>query len=296
MHSGNHILKWLCYFDIFSHPLTNQEIYKLCNYSSSSDLQADLDELIANNSIYSQDQFYSIQQEIDKLIQERTKKEQEAKKYFKKLPRYAKLIARFPYVKGIAISGSLSKNIMYEDGDIDYFIITNKERLWVARTFLILYKKVFLLNSRKYFCVNYFVDEDNMRLHDENIFTAVEIAHLSPVYNQHVFDTLKKQNEWTKAHLNNFEPPVTLEQQKSGGLFKKSTEYMLNGSLGEWLDTYFMKMTYKRWQKKFKDFPKEKFDQTMRSNRGVSKHHPRDFQTKVLKEFNLRLAKFGIAE
>ena len=66
----------------------------------------------------------------------------------------AKFISKFPYIENVSISGALSKNYYNNDGDIDFFLITQPNRLWIARTLLIIYKKMFLLNSRKYFCVN----------------------------------------------------------------------------------------------------------------------------------------------
>ena len=82
----------------------------------------------------------------------------------------------------MGISGSLSKGYYDDDGDIDFFIITSPKRLWIARTFLILYKKIFLLNSRKYFCVNYFISSNALEIEEKNIFTATELTTLLPMF------------------------------------------------------------------------------------------------------------------
>ena len=67
-----------------------------------------------------------------------------AKNIYQKALTVSRLISKFPYVEGVGISGSLSKGYYDDDGDIDFFIITSPKRLWIARTFLILYKKLFL--------------------------------------------------------------------------------------------------------------------------------------------------------
>ncbi len=90
---------------------------------------------------------------------------------------------------------------MHEDGDIDFFIITKADRLWICRTLLVLYKKVFLLNSRKYFCVNYFVDENNLKIKDKNMFTAIEVKHLLSVYNPELIGHFKEINNWTNEFI-----------------------------------------------------------------------------------------------
>ena len=41
----------------------------------------------------------------------------------------AKLFYKFPYVRAVGVSGSVSKNFADENADIDYFIITKANRL-----------------------------------------------------------------------------------------------------------------------------------------------------------------------
>ena len=289
-----HILKWLAYFDVFQHPLTSKELAQLCSCDVEV-IKEQVEHLEKERRCFIHGDYVSINSDVETLVEQRKFKEDEAGKYFSKLPRYVRLIRKFPFVKGIAISGSLSKNVMYEDGDVDYFIITQENRMWLCRTLLILFKKTILLNSRKYFCLNYFVDEKNLKIRDKNIFTAVEIAYLLPVYNLELFDDLKKQNNW----VSNFIPPVDLdistiqlEKKKRSSVLEK----IFSKNLGEKLDIYFMQLTYKRWQKKFSNFPKVKFDQTMRSERGVSKHHPKDFQNTVLSIYESKLKMLNIQD
>lgn len=287
------LLKAIAYFDIFNHPLKADELKNLSGLSDS-DFQSISSALVHKGDLYFYEEYYSIRKDIFKQIEERKLKEEEAKKYFNKLPFYAKLIKSFPFVRSISISGSLSKNVMHEDGDIDYFIITAPGRLWICRTFLILFKKAFLLNSKKYFCVNYFVDENNLEILDKNIFTAVEVSHLIPVYNKSLMDYFKEKNSWTKAYFPTFENPIKIAPFEGNEFLKRAIEFIFNGKLGDQLDLLFMRTTYKKWSKKFKHFDTSKLELTMRSNRGISKHHPQDFQNKVLKEFQLRMDQLNI--
>lgn len=294
MNDSTQILKWLAYFDVFQHPLTIKELGKLCR-TAPEIIEKKVENLVDEKRCFNSENYVSIDKDVNTLVKERKYKEGEAKKYFHKLPRYVRLIRKFPFVKGVAISGSLSKNVMYEDGDIDYFIITQENRMWLCRTFLILFKKIILLNSRKYFCVNYFVDEKNLKIRDQNIFTAVEMAFLLPVYNDEIFNELKAQNQWVDKFIPQIDldiSSVLLEKRKRLNLLER----ILNKNLGEKLDIYFMKLTYKRWQKKFSNVPKIKFDQTMRSERGVSKHHPKDFQNTVLSAYETKLQTLNIQD
>jgi len=266
----------LAYFDIFNHPLTKVEIKNLTN--------KDCDRLIKANVLHEFKGYYSLNKNVKELVVERLKKEKEAEKYIRKLPFFVSLISYFPFVRGIAISGSLSKGVMYSDGDIDYFIVTAANRLWICRSFLVLFKKVFLLNSKKYFCVNYFVDENNLEIPDRNMFTAVEISYLIPVYNNQVMNQLLQKNSWTKDYFSDFQHPFTFPLKTNSRKRKNGLEIIIHDSIANKLDLWLMKKTFKRWSNKFKNFNADKFELTMRTNRGVSKHHPQDFQNKVLKE------------
>lgn len=286
------ILNAIAYFDIFNHPLTKKEIINLCeNDVTVENFDHIINDLIKEGRCFNEGDFYSIQENIKQLVNQRHQKEKSANNYFKKLPFFVGLIKRFPFVRGVAISGSLSKGVMYEDGDIDYFIVTAPERLWICRSLLVLFKKVFLLNSKKYFCVNYFVDENNLEIIDKNMFTAVEISYLLPVFNTPLINKLKEENSWTKNYFPQFKHPLSLSYHPSEKKKRKGMEVLFRPNFANQLDLWLMKMTFKRWQKKFSHFSNHKFELTMRTNRGISKHHPQDFQNKVLNELNKKIAK-----
>jgi len=288
------ILRLLCYFDVFNHPLSRKELEVLVGSEKESAVQSTLEQLLSDRAIYSSEEYFGIHESIVNQVQMRKEKEQRAQKYYQKLPKYLRIIKSFPFVRGVAISGSLSKNVMHEDGDIDYFIVTAPGRLWISRTLLVLFKKVFLLNSRKYFCVNYFVDEENLEIADKNIFTAIEVNYLIPAYNSALFEDFKTKNSWTNNFLTGGCPESAIKAVEPKKGMKKILELFFYGGWGDRVDLFFMKRTYKRWQKKFKGFDAKKFELTMRTNRGVSKHHPRDFQSKVLREYETRLNQLGL--
>jgi hypothetical protein len=62
---------------------------------------------------------------------------------------------------------------------------------------------------------------------------------------------------------------------------------MFSGAQGAWLDRRAMRFTVGYWRKKFRHLSPEAFDLALKSQRGVSKHHPLHFQEKVLRQFDL---------
>mgnify|MGYP000210711558 CR=1 FL=1 len=279
----NNILDVLVYFEAFNHPLRIEEILNNCSVKYSVDKTTTaLSKLVDDEILFEFDGFFSLKPGVNILVNERLEKERHADRLFSKSAAYIRIIKSMPFVQAIAISGSMSKGVSHSKGDIDYFIITDRNRLWLARTLLILFKKVFLFNSRKFFCVNYFVDLDNFIVPDENIFTATEIAYLIPVYNSQLLDKFKSSNKWIEAYYPHFDHPIKRKEFTNSNKGKNVIKFLLKGMIGNALEEKCMQLTIKRWARKFPDFDPIKFELTMRSRQGVSKHHPRDFQNIVL--------------
>lgn len=290
-------LEPLFYYDIFSYPLTISEIYEFSCYKTidrtpMNRLEEILDELVQKGYLYKLEQFYALTNALE-WVQARKENNKRALKYLKRAHKMTRLMTCFPYVRGVFVSGSLSKNVMPLDGDIDYFIVTKPQRLWITRTFLVLFKKIFLFNSKKHFCVNYFVDEDLLEIEEKNRFTATEIATVLPIYGNQIYQDFWAANQWLKNYYPNV-APRNLEQMlpEKQGWIQFFVEKILNTKLGDWLDAFFMKRTLKRWNVKFEGMAAEDFKIALKSRRNVSKHHPRLFQQKVIQAFAERVAAF----
>ncbi|MEL6655672.1 MAG: nucleotidyltransferase domain-containing protein [Bacteroidota bacterium] len=293
-HPLQRILQPLLYFEIFSYPLKSEEIQKLCQGEpfTSNDLKKHLADAVQRGWLYTYQGYYCCQARPD-WVEQRLDNNQRAERYIRHAYRMSHLIRRFPFVRGVFLSGALSKNVMPKDGDIDYFIVTKPGRLWVSRTLLVLFKKLVLLNSHKYFCVNYFVDEDHLVIEEQNQFTATEVATLTPLYSKAIYDRFLMANAWTKLYYPNFpardtEKTIPFRQSR----IQRFLEWLLRGQLGERLDTIFYQRTIKYWQQKFATFEPEKFATALKSRPYVSKHHPQDFQNRVLSELEKRIVAF----
>lgn len=283
----------LIYGEIFEHPLCKEELikYSSCQIEDPSNLfDLTLQELVEDGMIKNEDGFYYVFDDKNK-VKRRKEGSQKAEALMPKALRTAEFINKFPYVEGVGISGSMSKGVLHEDGDIDFFVITTPNRLWVARTLLILYKKIFLRNSRKYFCVNYFIDTNNLEIQEKNKFTAMEITTLIPASGVSLKDFFK-ENDWVKSFHANYDHVPSQLRKKRKPWWSRGWSKILNGKLGEWADERCMRMTLRRWKRKFGSFDHDKFDLTMKSRKYVSKHHPQDFQNKVLNKYELLVTEF----
>lgn len=277
------ILQTLIYFDIFQHPLRVEEIFMCCRKEdvTQSAVEAELAQLVAANIVKQEGDFFALQLTKER-VNNRLLNNQRAEKYHSYAKNIARFIALFPFVRAVFVSGSLSKGVMAKDGDIDFFIITKPGRLWIARTLLIGFRKMILFNSHKFFCVNYFIDEDNLVIDDKNLFTATETAFLIPVYGKEYYSLFLANNQWYRNYYPAFpQRPIDNVPSAKIGLGKKMIESFLNGRVGEWLDANCMKMTLIHRKKKFKTMGETDFQIALKTRKYVSKHHPSHFQKRV---------------
>lgn len=283
-----------CYFDLFSHPLHLEEIYHFSRYNglTKDRIKLFIDQLVAKEIIYCFGEYYAMSNKPE-WVNLRMEYNTRAQLYKAKAQKMAKLIAKFPFVKAVFVSGSLSKEIMHENGDIDYFIITRKNCLWMARTFLILYKKIFLFNSHKYFCLNYFIDENHLEIEEQNIFTATEISTLLPMYGHMACQNFYNANSWVNEFLPNHpQRPINDIALEKDNWSTKFLSKIVESSTGKKLEVLLMNVTLAFWKRKFNDFDKQTFEKAFKSRPYISKHHPLNFQAKVLAAYTARKHNF----
>jgi hypothetical protein len=202
------------------------------------------------------------------------------------------LIYNHPFVKGILISGSLSKGSFSKKDDIDFFIIADPGRIWICKSFLMMFKKIFLLNSKRYFCINYFIDSDSLEIPDKNIFTATEIAFLIPVRNTRLCRDFFYANDWIYDFFPNLKVELTGCRETSDFVSKQLIERLLKGKAADRFDNWLMSLYRKRSVKKYYHSDGNQFPINIRNEKNVSKYHPNGFQNRILQNYSLKIAEF----
>ena len=290
------ILKTLLYFDIFRYPLTAAEVFKhlTTNHVTPDDVTRALAQLSDQSIIYPIADFYSIHNNLA-LGSRRIKGNQMAIGSLLLARKRAKFISKFPFVRAVMASGSLSKDYMDEHSDLDFFVITKPNRLWIARMLLVLYKKIFLFNSHKHFCINYYVDEDHLEIEEKNIFTASELATLIPLYGKEHYLQLMSTNHWIKKYLPNHTPrPVENVAAYEPRWVKRKLEGIINLAGAKTLERFFIRLLAKRWEERYKAaYSKSDFEVAFKTKEYVSKGHPNNHQRKVLELYQQKLDDFA---
>lgn len=278
------IIRTVLYFDVFSYPLTTTELYENTALNVSvPEFNRLVDELIGIGLLQKQSDFILGVGRDQSDIEKRLNGNKGANAIMPTAYRFSSRIAAFPFVEGLCLSGALSKNYYDEQGDIDFFIITKPGRLWICRSLLILRFKLLPASKKRFWCTNYFISSEDLRIQDRNAFTATELAYLIPVFNYEAYKNLMTANDWHRAAFPNKQPaPDNNCIPAKKNRLKSLTERLLSGRTGDWLDNLLLSMTLRHWRKRFSSMAGEDFELQFRARKNVSKRHTKGFQNKVL--------------
>lgn len=278
------IIRAALYFDVFKYPLTQEELFECTAIITSREtFSHEISQLISSGILKKEGDFILINDLSTENITRRKLGNEGASQIMPTAYKYSQIIASFPFVEGVCLSGALSKKYYDEHGDLDFFIITKPNRLWLCRTFLILRYKLLPKHKKKFWCTNYFISSDDMVLPDINSFTATELAFLIPSVNYATYKKLLESNSWYQYHFPN--KPLASEQDclpVTQNVLKTITEFLLSGKLGNWIDNKLLNYTLHHWQKKYPELASEDFELQFRSQKNVCKRHTKGFQNKVL--------------
>lgn len=291
------VLRTLLYYDIWSHPLTEEELFMFLPVNSMSFEQfRNQIRAMPRDLVASTDGFYFLTASSSAVVKERLRRMRHARRMWL-LARFAThIIKRFPFVRAVLVSGDLSKNATHKKSDVDFLIITEPGRVWITRTLLILFKKIFLLNSKKFFCINSLLTTDALRFDEHNIYTATEVATLKPLYNSRLFYEYLKANEWIKQFFPNFEPKnLRLPAcNNKPSVLQRLLEAPFRLIDADRLDMRLMEMMKRVWARRYPTIDDQTRARIFRCTRGESRAFVGNFQDTILALYAERLNRFGL--
>jgi len=282
------ILKALLYFDVFQFPLNKKELEIYMN-APFEHADKELPNLLEAGLIAHDDVYYGFEP-IRPKVRKRMKAELEAWYIHPMAVRVTWVLKLIPFIRCICVSGSLSKGVMEEDSDIDFFIIVQKNRLWMVRaifSFLIFSLSIF--NIKKYFCPNYIMVDSDMEVKDKNMYTAVEIRSLMPMYNYALYWEFLEKNEWIKEYVPN--------PYKKGAWYVKERKHILRrlwySKYINFVDDIFFALYRWHYGRKFRNLKSWNLTpRDVRFQKNVYKMHNTGHRSRILDQYEKRVAEF----
>ena len=237
----------LAYADVFDYPLTAFEVYRYL--ISSHGTFEEVTYALADESLFARRSEYFTLRGREEIVDVRKRRAHVANRLWRKAVRYGRIIATLPFVKMVAITGSLAMNNTDEGKDVDYMIVTAPNRLWTCRALSLLVARIANLEGIS-LCPNYLITTNALELKEQSLYVAHELAQMIPLSGMNIYQEIRNRNSW----VDNYLPNATEAPEMPGGvrLFTDSSiiqrvlEIVLSLPFGRWLEQWEMKRKIER--------------------------------------------------
>lgn len=239
------VLKPILYADIFDFPLTFEEVYQYIEVKASHEMvQHLLDEAQVAGQIVHVDGYYSLAKR-SALAAKRRERQRASNKLWPKASYYGRWLAAVPFVRMVAVTGSLAvENPRDGVDDIDYLIVTRPGRLWFCRALIIMMVRYGHLRGT-HLCPNYLITENKLYFDSTDFFTAREMVQMKLVYGTEFYQKMWQINDWVIDYFpqgKGTNPNPSQDKLSLGQRFLKQVGGLVfNGLLGDFLETWLQK-------------------------------------------------------
>ena len=198
-------LRTVIYASLFDYPLTLEQLH-----ASLTGVRADADTVAAwwrssdflQATIDHQDGLYFPAGRGD-LKHTRARREVLSRDLLAHNHRILSVVAKMPFIRMVAVSGSLAHLNAEASADLDLFVITAPHRVWSVTLALLVIARLF--GWRRRLCLNYVISEAALRVEPADLFAANQIIHLRPVLGHDVFARFVDSNPFVREIYPNFE-------------------------------------------------------------------------------------------
>jgi hypothetical protein len=242
------ILYTLMYSDVFDFPLTAHEIHRYLSGTSAT-YEEVLNALDTDPRISKTENYYSLigREEIIRIRRERESRSQ------KLLPialKYGRMIGVLPFVRMVALTGSLAVMNVSRDFDFDYMLVTQPGRLWTARAFVLLLNRFTRLFGHT-ICPNLIVSSNCLEWRHHDLYSAREFCQMIPVSGMETYNRLMKSNDWIREYLPNAftESSGSPQNKQPTAVSQRIFERLLSGKPGDLFENWEMRRKIGRFAK-----------------------------------------------
>jgi hypothetical protein len=273
-HPEDAIIATLAFFSLFDYPLTAEEIQQYC-LGASCDLATIQQVGAQHSSIIHQGNFYALHGRTYQFKQ-RHQQESLVYKRVKKAYRYGRLLRFIPFVRGVFLCNNLSFGIAKEGGDIDLFIVSDVQHLWLARFLVTVFFHVLRVrrhgnNIQDRICLSFFTTEDHLDLSSilidpQDMYLAYWVLGLKPIVGWRVYHRILQENQkWLTKYFNIVNLQSKWEKETAGvqpyeccGRLQRVQEWLWKTFIGRWGEKKIITFQQRHMHRTYQDVPDKK--------------------------------------
>ncbi len=280
------ILKTLIYADIFDYPLFAYEIHKwlIEKEASIEQIEKKLNKLVRDKKISQKEEMFFLRGKKN-MIEKRLANEKTSHQFYGKAQWVSQFFRIIPWVQLVGISGSLAMRNADKNADIDLFVVTRKNRVWLSRLFCALILELLgqrrkrgesrILGAGK-ICLNLLISEDVLEQSNKNLYIAHEVLQMKVLWEREkTYQKFLEHNSWTKKYLPNWIGMSAVERQL--GNYSRQT----------WIAGDFFEKVLGFLQRRY--MGKIKGDEVIKQRSLY--FHPEDSGVEVLRTYQLKVKK-----
>lgn len=285
----------ILYFDVFKHPLTTAELTRLVLPDDPDAVHEATERLVARRQLAAQGawRFRPGQQHT---LERRVARARHAERLWPRVKAAARVLAGFPFVRALLVTGGLSKNSAGEEGDVDWLILVEPGRVWTLKSMLQVFRRALPEVLRQQFCTNYLLDTAHLGLDDRNLFTAIELATAVPIAGPEAAVALLDGNVWAAR----FVPGLSWSRERASHAEAlpgvRRLERALGGGWAASLEGHAREGWRRYWDHKYDWLNEGVRAQRFKRREEIATNHLHDFQEYVLREVRSRLEEEGLDE
>ncbi len=242
------ILEALAYSDIFDHPLQLDELHRYLPIRAEvEEVPGALESLRGQVGMKDDRYFLTGQEEI---IEIRKGREARSRKLLPYALRYGRILGALPFVRMVALTGSLAALNVSKNADFDYMLVAAHGRVWTARAFALLFNRI-VRRFGHTLCPNLIISETALEWPLHDLYSARELYQMIPIAGLGVYRKLMMANEWAKQYLPNCSHDFSRGNKATevATTLKSLFELPLRGVLGDPFEAWEMTRKIARFSK-----------------------------------------------
>jgi hypothetical protein len=287
------ILQAVAYASVFEYPLTIDEVQRtLVEYRASvAEVQR-----LCRSSAWLQERLefrsgFVFPVGCARLVDQRRSREAASRALLAGQRGILRMLCLLPFVRLLAISGSLAHLNAGHGADLDLFIVTRGRRVWSVTLAIVLLSKV--LGRRRTICANFVMSDARLAIEQQDLFAANQVIHLKPLVGADLCAAFASANPFVTTWYPTFEGwselPLAVRPGPALSGVKRVAEWLLAvPSLGvEWISRrvygWYLRRQVGRWRS----------PEQVRLDADYVKLHTRSHRASVLDRFDDVLAHMG---